>query len=218
MILSKSYEEIMDKIEVTDEMRSRIMQNISNEFSSDESHKSRKKIKVQRFKHINKWISLAACLCVVCICAGVAIVHNKAADSKVDDENVMSNFQIAEYDSIDELADKVGFEIEDIDNLPFDVTGTSYCEYGEGLAEITYTGTDNEAIYRKSKGTEDVSGDYNQYEEITEVNEDGFIFTIKGNDSKYQLATWTKEGFSYSLYFKNGIEKTVLVDIAKRVN
>lgn len=48
MILSKSYHEIMEKIEVTDEMRTHILNNVSRQVSNT-SHK------VVTFPHLRKW-------------------------------------------------------------------------------------------------------------------------------------------------------------------
>ena len=53
MILSKSYHEIMEKIEVTDEMRTHILNNVSRQVSNT-SHK------VVTFPHLRKMASIAA--------------------------------------------------------------------------------------------------------------------------------------------------------------
>ena len=52
--MSKSYHEIMEKIEVTDEMRTHILNNVSRQVSNT-SHK------VVTFPHLRKMASIAAC-------------------------------------------------------------------------------------------------------------------------------------------------------------
>ena len=43
---------------------------------------------------------------------------------------------------------------------------TSYLWCWNEFAQIIYEGTDNSLTYRKTSGTDDISGDYNQYEQI----------------------------------------------------
>lgn len=58
--MSKSYHEIMEKIEVTDEMRTHILNNVSRQVSNT-SHK------VVTFPHLRKMASIAACTALLLI-------------------------------------------------------------------------------------------------------------------------------------------------------
>lgn len=56
---------------------------------------------------------------------------------------------------------------------------TSYLWCWNEFAQIIYEGTDNSLTYRKTSGTDDISGDYNQYEQILDKVVNGVDITIK---------------------------------------
>ena len=67
--------------------------------------------------------------------------------------------------------------------------------FDSGLAQVEYCGENGmTALLRKSQGTEDNSGDFNQYPDVT----------FKGADGQFTLALWQKDGFSYSLNLSQG--------------
>lgn len=51
---------------------------------------------------------------------------------------------------------------------------------------------------RKEKGETDPSGDFNEYAETTEKRVDGINVTLRGENGRWSLATWTRDGYSYS--------------------
>ena len=51
---------------------------------------------------------------------------------------------------------------------------------------------------RKEKGETDPSGDFNEYAETTEKRVDGINVTLRGENGRWCLATWTRDGYSYS--------------------
>lgn len=102
--------------------------------------------------------------------------------------------------SADELEQKVGFEIDNLNNLPFYAQKVTYTAYGKELAEIRYSNKQRLLIYRKSPGAEDNSGDYTQYDFVQETLQGNRRITLKGNGQLYHLAIWQKYGYSYSLY------------------
>ena len=51
-----------------------------------------------------------------------------------------------------------------------------------------------------SRPEDDISGDYNEYSEIMEQEEEGGrIVTLKGNDGAIYCMTWTDGGYSYAV-------------------
>ena len=52
---------------------------------------------------------------------------------------------------------------------------------------------------RKEKGETDPSGDFNEYAETTEKRVDGINVTLRGENGRWFLATWTRDGYSYSV-------------------
>lgn len=208
--MSKSYHEIMEKIEVTDEMRTRILNNVSRQVSNTPH-------KVVTFPHMRKMASIAACIALLLI--GGTMMKNAFYPSFSDPnpELVGGVYGMEECKSLAELTQKAGFDIKNIPetDIPFKVTTTTYLWCWNEFAQIVYEGTDNSLTYRKTRGTEDISGDYNQYEQILDKAVNGVDIMIKGNNDRYYLATWTTQDFSYSLSVDEGIELETFLNIVQ---
>ena len=52
---------------------------------------------------------------------------------------------------------------------------------------------------RKAVGTDDISGDYNEYKEENVVKVGELEVTEKGNDGNISVASWTDGTYSYSI-------------------
>ena len=175
--MRKSYHEIMEYIEVTDEMRNRILENLSSAESAKQTDSSQK---IRHFSsYLQKRLALAACAA--------------------------------------ELSKKAGFPVQDIESLPFIPTSTTYSWCWDIFAEITYESSSNTAWYRKTIGTEDISGDYTDYDQIMTETINGSTVTLKGNDDSIFLAVWQKDGYSSSLNFSDGISLDSMLEILKTI-
>lgn len=210
MILSRSYHEIMEKIEVTDEMRTRILNNVSRQ-AANTPHK------LVTFPHLRKMASIAAGVALLLI--GGTLMKNefRPADSNPGQEMVGGAYGMEECTSIAELSQKAGFKVKEIpeSDIPFKITSTSYTWCWNEFAQSVYEGEDNSLTYRKSRGTDDISGDYNQYEQIVDKVVNGIDITVKGNSDKYYLAIWKAGDFSYSISIDEGVELQALLNIIK---
>ena len=200
---------------VTNDMRSRILENIEAE---DIAAERRRK---QTGRTVTKLLSMAACLAVI-VAAAAALrspEHVSTSDDLQPNEGdapgfVQGGADIIEVDSADALSAAVGFEVKDID-LPFTPEQTEYISYWHELAEINYTGEGKTARYRKAAGTENCSGDYNVYTDVTKLEANGTTATLKGDDGQYTLVIWTDGSYSYSLSLSDGLSLSdwqVLID------
>lgn len=52
---------------------------------------------------------------------------------------------------------------------------------------------------RKGIKTDNISGDYNEYENVTTITVNDIEVTVKGNDDKITVAIWNDGDFSYSI-------------------
>lgn len=211
MTLKKVYNEIMDKIELSDEMRKRILNNISNISPENTS-------KIVNLHSYKKYISIAACFILLLV--GVITIPSVLQRDKITqppDVTIISP-DLEEATSIEELSKMVGFEVNDLSVLPFAVTQTTYMSYWGELAEITYLGDGQTATYRISLGDEDISGDYNNYQSVIEVKINENLVTLKGNDEKYTLAIWNDKKYSYSIQISEGISKDDWSPILKQLD
>ena len=83
----------------------------------------------------------------------------------------------------------------------------------EQLTEVQYSSGNARLCLRKAPGSDDISGDFNQYAESS--------VTLQGNDGQVQLATWLDGDYTYSIgiYREDGTgltadEMTALVKVA----
>ena len=204
MTLNRKYNEVMEHIEVTPEMRSRILSNINNMDFAE-----KKRTKIVRFPNIKRFATLAACFAVML--AGALTLPNLLDIS--NEPPVIENNDIVEVSSVEELSKAVGFEVSEPGNLPFEPESVVYTAYWAEMAEITYSNDEKTAVFRKGIGSDDVSGDYNSYELTSKVSLNNIDVTLKGRNEKYTLAIWTDGEFAYSLSLSEGIEETEWIRI-----
>lgn len=188
--MKKEYDEIMDHIEVTPEMRQRILRHIQEKNIIPSSPK------VLRFSSFKKYLSVAACFVV--LLAGAIALPNLLNGNEVEPP-VLVGQGIEEAMSIQELSELVGFEIKEEFTLPFTIEETMYSSYWNELAEIRYTGGGQSAVYRQSPGTDNNSGDYNSYKESAEISAGSITVTLSGDGGTFSLAVWTDGDYAYSL-------------------
>lgn len=195
------YRELMEQVNLTPEARERILANVQQ---ADLSPQPEQKIVPLRPKQQTwrRWASLAACLVVVV--AAVLAVPQLRAEPNETTPPQLTGVPFQEVDSLAALSDAVGFPVTEPSALPFDLVNTTYTAYDEGLAEITYTGPDDQtATYRQSLGTADNSGDDTLYEDTQVIPENNA--TLKGQDQSYTLALWTDDTYTYSLNLSTGL-------------
>ena len=192
--MRKAYDEIMEKINVTPEMRQRILERISRENIAPSN--------VVRFPAWKKYLSAAACLAL--LLAG-AVALPRLLDQPEPTPPVLIVPNIVEAASLHELSELVGFEVTTEFSLPFEAEKAAYCSYWNEMAEIKYSGEEASATYRQFPGTDDPSGDYNAYSDTTEIAVNDLNVTLKGNDGSYVLAIWTDGTYAYSLSVSPGV-------------
>lgn len=200
--MKKEYDQIMEKIEVTDAMRQRVLAGVAQADLSP----ARKPVAVRRY------LSLAACFVV--LLAGAVALPQLLRQPETPPVQVIPD--IVAYDTAGQLAQAVGFEVpEAAGGLPFQAEEILYLAYWKELAEIQYLAGENKAVYRKTAGETDPSGDYTVYDGQTQIAAGGLSVTLKGNGVLYQLALWSQDGYSCSLRLSSPLDEagwTALLD------
>ena len=177
------YEEIMDRVEVTPEMRQRVLSNL------EQARKPKRPA-------LRQLMSLAACLAIVLCCW---YAWKPRQQTQVENPGAQGASQIENVASLEALSQKTGVPMKELTGLPFDVEATQYVSYWEELAEIQYFGQTDSLCYRKSHGTEDNSGNYNVYSQVKTLDVSGCAVTLKGGAEGYSLAAWTDGTYAYSI-------------------
>lgn len=114
------------------------------------------------------------------------------------------------YDTVSEAEKAVGFPLR----LPAsmkDVKAENIFVIND-LVQINYK---NGVHYRIAKGTDDISGDYNQYESTQTLTIGSYEVTAKGDGDRISLATFNDGEYCYSVSLEEGMtpdELTELID------
>ena len=151
-----------------------------------------------------KKLLLLSMLCLAIIaCGKKEEVKEEVAQatevSQPADVGVPNPFEIV--DTLDEAAKIAGFSLE---------APTEYADYNslviqaiaDDMIEVIYFDAEktHEGLrIRKANGTDDISGDYNEYKEVNVVKVGELEVTEKGNDGNISIASWTDGTYSYSI-------------------
>ena len=154
-------------------------------------------------------LSLAACAQSA---KPAAEPEQPAQSEPADSENVQIPNPWTDYDTQLDAAQAAGFDL----TAPDEISGCSERLYrvldadGDVMFEIIYQrGEEDEAArIRKAPGADDISGDYNEYEETETADIGGASVTMKGADGLVNLATWTNGDYSYALSAADGLSQS----------
>ena len=162
-----------------------------------------------------KKILLMLLLCLTVVACGKKEEVTEASTTQTQDYGVPNPYEIV--DTLDEAAKIAGFSLE---------TPTEYADYksiviqaiADDMIEVIYFDAEktHEGLrIRKAVGTDDISGDYNEYKEENVVKVGELEVTEKGNDGNISVASWTDGTYSYSI----NVDEALLNadDIAKLV-
>ncbi len=209
------YNEVMERLTVTPEMREGILQNVVKEQKENNEQ--------TRHSMYNRYIAMAACFVLVLI--GAVGIPKLVTLYDQDDqgnnsqpattEYVQGTFVVEEKKDVQELSDVLGFPVQELENIPYHIDQTEYLAYGEDIAEINYIGKDQTICYRKGNGTEDVSGIYEIYTDTKVITVRTQNVTVRGEGDIIYLATWTDGTYAYSIYTEQGVTQKQLEDMLK---
>lgn len=188
------YQEIMERIEVTPEMRERILRKLQNVHASRTGPRT-----------IQRWIPLAAAACLILVVgifqlrSGLRPAQSEHAETGSVETTVPGETVCRDLEELSSLA---GFPVPDVaDAIPFSVKETSYSLLWGELAQAGYSGTNGEEItLRISDGEEDNSGVYDTFPIINDWTVGNTTVTVKGENGQYTLAVWTMDNRAYSVY------------------
>ncbi|MBR5769223.1 MAG: hypothetical protein IKX98_03840 [Clostridia bacterium] len=129
------------------------------------------------------------------------------------DENMQIANPLVEYGadvgSLEKAQEAVKFTIA----IPESIKPENYIVIDGKLLEIDFDG----GYIRKSKGGNDVSGDYNEYETVKTADVDGKEVTFKGNGGKTMLAIWTDGGYTYCVGISDGTSEADITSLVKAI-
>ena len=130
-------------------------------------------------------------------------------DTEEDDtavENVKIPDPYEEYTTLEEAEKAAGFDMH-VPEAPEGYANVIYrVNASEKMLEVIYSDKDpgeEDAVeayrIRKAVGSDDISGDYNEYSETDEVSVSDNPVALKGNDGSVFVAVWTSGAYTYAI-------------------
>ena len=128
-----------------------------------------------------------------------------------------------EADDLQAAAELAGFEMaapESIDGYPEIMIQVIKNE----MIEIFYYegefGEDGhkEVLIRKGVGDEDISGDYNEYDENETTSINGMDVNLRGEGGAVKVAAWAANGYSYAIDSSEGLTKEEIENMVETIN
>ena len=166
-------------------------------------------------KKFAKIVTCAALALSLCACSKTAPVSPApSAQETQNAENIGSeNVQIpnpwADCDTAADAAALAGFDFTVPEEL-FDGASNKTIQAAQGeTIQVIYSDANGNEIgrVRKGAGSEDVSGDCNDYAENETADVGGVSVQLRGTDGKVFVMTWTSGTFAYSVTTTNGMAR-----------
>ena len=199
------YDEVMEKLEVTPEMRARILQNVKTQMAEP----------CKKPNRLRRFAALAACLAVL-LMGAMALPKFISSPVPEESETMVANGMV-EVTSKEELSEAVGFPVKSAQSLPFFPQSIYYTSYWGDMAQIDYENGGSTACFRQSLGEEDNSGDWNEYPAKESFTVNGCAVTLKGERGSYTLGIWSDGTYSYSLSLSAGQPASVWAELIEGV-
>ena len=138
-------------------------------------------------------------------------VEKTEEEERTESEVGLAN-PFVECRNIEGTAKVAGFEMT-LPELPKGYDITSYRAMEGSMMEVIAKNADKEIRLRKAAGTEDASGDYNEYQNSEDVSVGDITVTEKGNDDGVHCAVWTDGEHAYSITSDEGLSSETVAGL-----
>jgi hypothetical protein len=119
------------------------------------------------------------------------------------------------FDTIQEAQKVLKFKV----TVPKELLGKYNIKYintiSRNLFQICYISNQGDILFRVGQGTEDISGDYNNYKSNNIVNINGSNVKLKGDGNLIKVAVWSVNNMSYSISVNSGMAQDDIIKIIK---
>ena len=135
---------------------------------------------------------------------GNGVIHLDT-DSLNKGSQVQRPNPFVEYETLEQAAQAAGFKL----TAPDAANGSDsriFQAIANDLLEVIYRrGEEETARIRKAPSSDDISGDYTVYPQVSKVPVKGNQVTMSGSNDKISLAVWTDSGYTYAVSATGGI-------------
>ncbi len=236
MTLGK-YNDLMNNIVVTEDMKNRILQNIEDELDGNTDTKSNDKEKVSStdkkekisFFHTQTyrtWLNVAAAVLIV-TASGIAIKTvigdgYRRHDSAAMSEGAVGNMTPAQeaFEAPKDAAEDTVEEAAETDNAPVEKVEAKNSMDSADQTETEKENTVEPHVYKTDSERVDyvaLTGDNTEYSVIEDTHIDDFTVTIRGNGDMFSSAMWYGGSETFAVYYDEPVSKEVLTEAVEDV-
>ena len=151
-----------------------------------------------------KKILLMSVLCLAIVaCAKKEEAKQETAETTnvTQKESTQIPNPFVEVKNLDEASKIAGFSLE-VPETYEDYKKQVIQAIEDDMIEVIYydENSEHEGLrIRKAKGTDDISGDYNEYKDVETVKVGDFEIIEKGSEGNISVATWNDGTYSYAI-------------------
>ena len=151
-----------------------------------------------------KKILLMSVLCLAIVACGKkeeAKQETAETTNVTQKESTQIPNPFVEVKNLDEASKIAGFTLE-VPETYEDYKKQVIQAIEDDMIEVIYydENSEHEGLrIRKAKGTDDISGDYNEYKDVETVKVGDFEVTEKGSEGNISVATWNDGTYSYAI-------------------
>ena len=151
-----------------------------------------------------KKILLMSVLCLAIVACGKkeeAKQETAETTNVTQKESTQIPNPFVEVKNLDEASKIAGFSLE-VPETYEDYKKQVIQAIEDDMIEVIYFNENSEhegLRIRKAKGTDDISGDYNEYKDVETVKVGDFEIIEKGSEGNISVATWNDGTYSYAI-------------------
>lgn len=166
-------------------------------------------------------VSLGACQPAASANASASNVSTDAPTGKDDSPNVGMPNPFTDCQTLEEAEKITGFDFtvpEQIDRYSQEFIQVM----DKSMIQVFFKSGEDEILVRKavSEGdaAKDISGDYRDYAFTETLSLDNREFTLKGNDDKIYVVTWTEGDSCFSIGADAGLSRDMVKELVNEIN
>lgn len=144
----------------------------------------------------------------------------EAMGSKTESASDAEMAAALEFASAEQLSKEAGTSIKDIESFLNNSLENHYLLYENGMMEIDYFVDGGNIYYRKASEeaaseyvNSDITGEYIDYSVVVKETVNGTEVTLRGTDNSFNVATWTADGYEYSLIHEKGLDGAAFLQV-----
>lgn len=202
-----AYRRLMDAVVVTPELEERVLEAVAR-------RAERRPVIPAARRRILTACAAAAC-CVVLVVAQP--FYGGPAVTATPPAAVQGGYGSVEYDSPQALAEALSWPLAIPTALPEGYSLLLAQSLPGELAELRWSDGADTLRYRMAPGSEDISGDYTQYSEISTRVVGTRSVQCRGEGGMIYTAVWTADGYSCSLSASGGLSPAELEGILSSI-